>query len=93
MIPSIQDSPEIWQRVVRKRIQFSRENPQHALVWPFKTLYNITKCGVFFKGLPQEPLCQEYLYILCEFVEHSFETIGSKLCGLSNKMYKYSRYR
>ena len=49
MIPSIQDSPEIWQRVVRKRIQFSRENPQHALVWPFKTLYNITKCGVFFK--------------------------------------------
>ena len=54
MIPSIQDSPEIWQRVVRKRIQFSRENPQHALVWPFKTLYNITKCGVFFKELSHE---------------------------------------
>ena len=33
---------------------------------------------------------QEYLYILCEFVEHSFETIGSKQCRLSSKMYKYS---
>ena len=33
---------------------------------------------------------QEYLYILCEFVEHSFETIGSKQRRLSNKMYKYS---
>ena len=32
---------------------------------------------------------QEYLYILCEFVEHSFETIGSKQRRLSNKMYKY----
>ena len=27
---------------------------------------------------------------LCEFVEHSFETIGSKQRRLSNKMYKYS---
>ena len=36
---------------------------------------------------------QEYLYILCEFVEHSFETIGSKRRRLSNKMYKYSRFR
>ena len=36
---------------------------------------------------------QEYLYILCEFVEHSFETIGSKRHRLSNKMYKYSRFR
>ncbi len=36
--------------------------------------------------------CQEYLYILCEFVEHSFETIGSKRHRLSNKMYKYSRF-
>src|SRR5699024_9464972 len=34
---------------------------------------------------------QEYLYILCEFVEHSFETIDSKRHRLSNKMYKYSR--
>ena len=34
---------------------------------------------------------QEYLYILCEFVERSFETIGSKLRRLSSKMYKYSR--
>ena len=33
---------------------------------------------------------QEYLYILCEFVGHSFETIGSKLRRLSSKMYKYS---
>ena len=33
---------------------------------------------------------QEYLYILCEFVEHSFETIGSKQRRLSSKMYKYS---
>ena len=35
---------------------------------------------------------QEYLYILREFVEHSFETIGSKQRRLSNKMYKYSRF-
>ena len=35
---------------------------------------------------------QEYLYILCEFVEHSFKTIGSKRHRLSNKMYKYSRF-
>ena len=35
---------------------------------------------------------QEYLYILCEFVEHSFETICSKRRRLSNKMYKYSRF-
>ena len=34
---------------------------------------------------------QEYLYILCEFVKRSFETIGSKLRRLSSKMYKYSR--
>ena len=31
-------------------------------------------------------LIQEYFYILCEFVEHSFETIGSKQRRLSNKM-------
>ena len=36
-------------------------------------------------------ILQEYLYILCEFVEHGFETIGSKQRRLSNKMYKYSR--
>ena len=36
-------------------------------------------------------ICQEYLYILCEFVENSFEAMGSKLCRLSNKMYRYSR--
>jgi len=36
--------------------------------------------------------CQEYLYILCEFVEYSFETLGSKRRRLSNKMYKYSRF-
>ena len=54
MISSIQDSPETWQRVVWKRIQFSRENPQHALVWPLKTLYNISKCGVFLEELPHE---------------------------------------
>ena len=35
-------------------------------------------------------ICQEYLYILCEFVGHSFEIIGSKGCRLSNNMYKYS---
>ena len=35
---------------------------------------------------------QEYLYILCEFVEYGFETIGSKQRRLSNKMYKYSRF-
>ena len=49
------------------------------------------------KELPQETavalvIFQEYLYILCEFVEHSFETIGSKRHRLSNKMYKYSRF-
>ena len=33
---------------------------------------------------------QEYLYILCEFVEPSIETIGSMRRRLSNKMYKYS---
>ena len=65
MIPSIQDSPEIWQRVVRKRIQFSRENPQHALVWPFKTLYNITKCGVFFKGAaPRTPMSGIFIHFM-----------------------------
>ena len=37
-------------------------------------------------------ICQEYLYILCEFVEYSFETIDSKRRRLSNKMYKYSRF-
>ena len=30
-----------------------------------------------------------YLYILCEFVEHGFETIGSKQRRQSNKMYKH----
>ena len=41
------------------------------------------------KGLSYEIIRQGYLYILCEFVEHSFETIGSKQRRLSNKMYKY----
>ena len=44
-----------------------------------------------FDGVVALVICQEYLYILCEFVEHSFETIGSKRHRLSNKMYKYSR--
>ncbi len=39
--------------------------------------------------LSQSIVYQEYLYILCEFVEHGFETTGSKLRRLSNKMYKY----
>ena len=30
-----------------------------------------------------------YLYILCEFVEHGFETIGPKQRRQSNKMYKH----
>ena len=34
-------------------------------------------------------ICMEY--ILCEFVEHSFETTGSKQRRLSKKMYKYSK--
>ena len=48
--------------------------------------------GLLKKGAVAFVIFQEYLYILCEFVEHSFETIGSKGCRLSSKMYKYSRF-
>lgn len=42
------------------------------------TLYN-------YKKIKEQVICQEPLYILCEFAEHSFETKGSKLRRLSNK--------
>ncbi len=47
------------------------------------TLYN-------YKKIKEQVICQEPLYILCEFAEHSFETIGSKQHRLRSKMYKGS---
>src|SRR5699024_8668627 len=84
-----------------------RTKKQNAAVFLYKTLrYHSVDCeqtkppGKIFlssqtyqDGAVALVIFQEYLYILCEFVEHSFETIGSKRHRLSNKMYKYFRFR
>ena len=37
-------------------------------------------------------MIQKYLYIFSEFVEHIFETLGSKWAQTERKMYKYFEY-
>ena len=37
-------------------------------------------------------IIQKYLYIFSEFVEHIFETLGSKWAQTERKMYKYFEY-
>ena len=82
----------IWRQGLLYSQRPSRQSPNGHASMPAWLVARGNK-----KELPQETavalvIFQEYLYILCEFVEHSFETIGSKRHRLSNKMYKYSRF-
>lgn len=72
--------------IVKKLVKFNRKEEKPFIFWTFGVEWACEKKS----RAAALRICQEFLYILCEFVEYSFETLGSKRRRLSNKMYKYS---